>query len=201
MTWLEPVHGGYVHGRRVRVLTAHIARLIPPSGTVLDVGAGDGHVAEALMAKRPDIQIRGIDPLVRPDARIPVSVFDGTTIPFEDDSFDAVMLVDVAHHASDPLGLLKEVARVTRRVVIIKDHRREGLLAFATLRFMDAVGNRRHGVAMPHHYLSAAEWDVAFSQAGLIPDRTIRSLNLYPWPASWLFDRGLHFIASLQKAR
>ncbi len=166
MTWLEPVHGGYVHGRRVRVLKAQIAPLIPQSASVLDVGAGDGYVAEALMAERPDIQIRGIDPLVRPNARIQVSVFDGTTIPFADDSFDAVMLVDVAHHAADPLGLLKEVARVTRRVVIIKDHRREGLFAFSTLRFMDAVGNRRHGVALPQQLPEPGRVGARFLEGG-----------------------------------
>jgi SAM-dependent methyltransferase len=198
VTLLDPVHQGYVHGRRVRVLLSHIAPLLPANGRVLDVGAGDGHVARGLMDARPDVTIEGIDPLVRPDTRIPVTEFDGTTIPFADGSFDALLFVDVLHHADDARALLAEARRVARRSVIIKDHRRDGLLAGPTLRFMDAVGNRRHGVALPYTYWSSAEWRAAFHELGLTPEVEIRRLGLYPFPASLLFDRGLHFVARLR---
>lgn len=198
MTLLDPVHRGYVHGRRVRVLLSHIAPLLPANGRVLDVGAGDGHVARALMDARPDVTIEGIDPLVRPDTKIPVTEFDGTTIPFADGSFDTLLIVDVLHHADDAMALLREARRVARRSLIIKDHRRDGLLAGPTLRFMDAVGNRRHGVALPYSYWSSAEWRRAFRELGLEPEVEIRRLGLYPFPASLLFDRGLHFVARLR---
>ena len=199
MTLLDPVHRGYVHGRRVRVLLSHLAPLLPADARVLDVGAGDGHVARALMDARPDVAIEGIDPLVRPDTAIPVTEFDGTHIPFGDGAFDAALIVDVVHHAADPLALLREAARVVREAVIIKDHRRDGFLAAPTLRFMDAVGNRRHGVALPYTYWSSDEWRDAFAEIGLKPDVEIRRLGLYPFPASLLFDRGLHFVARLRR--
>lgn len=200
MTWLDPVHSGYVHGRRVRVLLRHLAPLLPENGTVLDVGAGDGHVARALMEARPDVTIEGIDVLVRPGTRIPVTEFDGTTIPFPDGSFDAALFVDVIHHATDGMAVLREARRVTRDALIIKDHRRDGLLAGTTLRFMDAVGNRRHGVALPYTYWSTPEWRARFEELGLKPEVDIRRLGLYPFPASLLFDRGLHFVARLRRA-
>jgi len=198
MTLLDPVHEGYVHGRRVRVLLSHLAPLLPENGTVLDVGAGDGHIARALMDARPDVSIEGIDPLVRPGTKIPVTEFDGRRVPFEDGSFDAVLFVDVLHHADDAMTLLREAQRVGRKAVIIKDHRRDGILAAPTLRFMDAVGNRRHGVALPYSYWSSAEWSRAFSDTRLEPEIEIRKLGLYPFPASLLFDRGLHFVARLR---
>lgn len=198
MTWLDPVHRGYVHGRRVRVLLAHLAPLLPENGRVLDVGAGDGHVARALMDARPDVVIEGIDPLVRPDTQIPVTEFDGQHVPFGDRSFDAVLFVDVLHHANHGMGLLREARRVAREAVIIKDHRRDGFLAAPMLRFMDAVGNRRHGVALPYTYWSSGEWQRNFAEAGLEPEIEIRRLGLYPFPASLLFDRGLHFVARLR---
>jgi ubiquinone/menaquinone biosynthesis C-methylase UbiE len=195
---IERVHGEYVQDRRVRVLVSHIAPLLPPDSQVLDVGAGDGQVAAALMAARPDTAVVGIDPLVRPDTRIPVHEFDGEHIPFEADLFDAVTLIDVLHHADDAPALLREASRVTRGVVIIKDHNRDGFLAAQTLRFMDAVGNRRYGVALPYNYRSRAEWQKLWRELGLEPEQEIRKLGLYPWPASLLFDRGLHFVARLR---
>lgn len=197
---LERVHGGYVHGRRVGVLVGHLARLVPPDARVLDVGAGDGLLAEALSRARPDIAIEGIDPLIRSGARIPVREYDGINIPYDGDTFDAVLLVDVLHHTEDPGVVLAEAARVSRRVVLIKDHNHDGRLARQTLHFMDAVGNRRHGVALPFNYLSSEEWARTFERLGLEPEVMIRRLGLYPWPATLLFDRSLHFIARLRPA-
>jgi hypothetical protein len=93
--------------------------------------------------------------------------------------------------------LLAEAARVARRAVVIKDHLREGLLADATLRFMDRVGNRRHGVALPHNYWTRDRWREAFQRCGLAVDRWSERLGLYPWPAAWVFDRSLHFVARM----
>jgi 16S rRNA G1207 methylase RsmC len=38
----ERLHGGYVVGRRVRVLADNLTGLIPPDVSVLDIGCGDG---------------------------------------------------------------------------------------------------------------------------------------------------------------
>ena len=139
----------------------------------------------------------GLDTLVRPNTRIPVETFDGRSIPYPDGLFDAVMLVDVLHHASDPLLLLREAARVGK-IVLVKDHFRNGFLAGPTLRFMDWVGNARHGVALPYNRWSKSEWDAAFVRLNLKPAQMTLSLGLYPAPASWIFERGLHFVAELR---
>jgi SAM-dependent methyltransferase len=196
--WTEEVHGAYVHGRRLRVLVNVIAPLLPQVARVLDIGAGDGQLARGLMRRRPDVTIEGIDTLVRPETAIRVHEYDGHVIPFGDGEFDAAILVDVIHHADDQPAVLREARRVVRDCVIVKDHLREGLLAQTTLRFMDAVGNRRYGVALPYQYLSRAEWRELFATVALTPDVERRHLGLYPWPASLLFERGLHFVARLR---
>ena len=108
------------------------------------------------------------------------------------------MFVDVLHHVDDPLLLLQEAMRVGRSVVI-KDHFREGFLAGAILRFMDWVGNAHHGVALPYNYWSKAEWDAALEAVGLKPVDMKGSLGLYPAPASWIFERDLHFIGRFER--
>jgi SAM-dependent methyltransferase len=194
---LNLVHDRAVFGRRVRVLAAEIAAAIPTGGSVLDLGAGDGSIAAAVMAMRPDLTISGVDVMLRPVRRIEVALYDGKRLPFGDHSFDYVTIVDVLHHTEDPAEVLAEAARVARLGVMVKDHRREGFLAGPTLRLMDWVGNRGHDVVLPYNYLSDAEWDLAFSRAGVSRASETRQLGLYPAPFGWVFDRGLHFIARL----
>lgn len=200
MSLLARLHERFVFRRRVRVLGELVAELVPPDASVLDVGCGDGSIARAVARQRPDVAVRGLDVLVRPDAAIPVEPFDGVTIPRADGSVDAVLLVDVLHHTDDPERLLGEALRVARRAVVIKDHTREGLLAGLTLRLMDWVGNAPHGVALPYNYWRRERWHEAFRRLGAAPAVWVDRLRLYPPPASWLFDRSLHFVARLEPA-
>jgi SAM-dependent methyltransferase len=192
------LHDGLVLTRRATVLSKHLATRISPNARVLDIGCGDGIIDSLIQQSRPDVHIEGIDVLLRPHPRIPVKFFDGSTIPYPNATFDTAMFVDVLHHTPDPLALLKEAARVATTIVI-KDHLREGFLANATLRFMDWFGNAHHGVPLPYNYWSQDQWDAAFRALGAVSSRQITSLGLYTAPASWFFERSLHFIASLER--
>jgi SAM-dependent methyltransferase len=195
---LNAVHDRVVFRRRVQILSARLAEELGSSGSVLDLGCGDGSIARAIIDQNPGLDIRGMDVLVRPQAHIPVMHFDGLNIPSADRSFDWVMMVDVLHHTDDPRQLISEAARVARRGVVIKDHLREGFGAYTTLRLMDWVGNKGHGVRLPYNYLRRKEWSAIFSDAGIAPISWRESLSLYPFPANLLFDRSLHFIATLR---
>lgn len=195
---LGSAHQRLVYGRRIQVLARHLTELLPPNATVLDVGSGDGLLASRVMAARPDLQIRGVDVLMRPESFIPVQQFDGVHLPFANREFDAAMMVDVLHHASEQDALLHEMARVVKRAVVIKDHVVQGFMAHPTLRFMDWVGNVRHGVALPYSYWTEERWQRSFATAGLRTASRRDHLGLYPWPASLLFERGLHFVAVLE---
>jgi len=199
MKLIDQIHDGYVFKRRTRVLSSHLSALLPPNVTVLDVGCGDGTLAKLIHAHRPDVQICGIDVLVRRETHIPVTAFDGAIIPYAPGTFDAVMFVDVLHHTNDPVILLREATRVARRSIIIKDHNRDGFLAGPTLRFMDWVGNVRHGVALPYNYWPERRWTKAFAELALTPTVSKTRIGLYPWPANWAFERRLHFIVRLDK--
>jgi len=199
MSTVGKLHETLVFNRRVEVLASWFARLAPKDALILDVGCGDGLLSAALRAKRPDLTLRGIDVLPRNRTHIPVEMFDGVRIPFEDDSFDAVLFSDVLHHTADPAVLLREACRVARRCVLIKDHFREGLVAYQRLRLMDWVGNARFGVALPYNYWSENQWQRAWQEIGLEPEESVTRLGLYPPPANWIFGARLHFMARLKK--
>jgi SAM-dependent methyltransferase len=197
MTLVDRIHESAVHPRRVQVLSERLAQLIPRQAHVLDVGCGDGLLDHLIAQRRADVCMQGIDVLVRTKTHIPVRPFDGSTIPYADASLDVVMLVDVLHHTEDPMVLLREAVRTARKAIVIKDHTRDGLLAEPTLRFMDWVGNARHGVNLPYNYWSRRKWVEAYQRLGLEVGVWLTDLRLYPWPASLVFDRSLHFIARL----
>ena len=194
------MHENLVSSRRVRVLANCFADLIPPGSRVLDVGCGDGKVSAALLSKRRDLEIQGIDVLPRDRTLIPVEMFDGAQFPFSSASFDVVLFADVLHHTADPKILLKEARRVSAKHVIIKDHYREGFAANTRLRFMDWVGNSRFGVALPYNYWTEHQWREAWSEIGLRSERLLTRLGLYPKPADWIFGARLHFITLLQRS-
>ena len=197
MNLTDWVHRKYIHPRRVRVLAAGIASLLPDRCSVLDVGTGDGWVARLIHDARPGAEIVGIDTQVRQETHIPVVRYDGMTIPFPDGRFDVVLFVDVLHHAPDPRVLLGEGRRVGSRHIIVKDHTCQNRFDAAILRWMDDVGNTQHGVPVTYRYESRSQWAEDFASLDLVPSAWIDRLGLYPAPVSLLFERRMHFVARL----
>jgi len=195
MNLLERAHERYVYGRRIGRLSAILASLIPSGCSLLDVGCGDGKLAQSLLEKRSDLQIEGVDVRVREKTWVPVKSFDGTHLPYAAASFDAVMLVDVLHHMRDPLPLLRDALRVSHRWLVVKDHVLAGPAAAARLRFMDYVGNARHGVSLPYNYLRAGQWAALQHALNVKVTTEIADLHLYPWPVDYVFGADLHFAA------
>jgi SAM-dependent methyltransferase len=188
-----------VFGRRTHALADALAPYIPDGASVLDVGCGDGTVAALLKQSRPGLTIEGVEISPRPTCHIPCQGFDGSHLPFPDQAFDGCLLVDVLHHTTDVTQLLREAARVARTFVLIKDHASENSLDHVTLRFMDWIGNRPHGVELPYNYQSFRQWQGHFAACGLHAAKFSVDVPLYPFPFSLMFGRKLHFVAQLGK--
>ncbi len=155
-------------------------------------------VAAAIGRLRPDIAAEGLDVMVRRGAAVRTTAFDGRTIPLPDDCAASAILIDVLHHAADPLRLLFECARVAR-IVVVKDHVSRRWLDRKTLELMDWVGNRPHGVVLPFTFFDPQSWERVRSGARLVETARGSVPALYPFPLSAIFGRSLHFISRLER--
>src|SRR5262249_153832 len=126
--------------------------------SLLDVGCGDGAIARRLGEAAGARRIAGVDVQLRPECAIEVKEYDGLKLPFADRSFDAVSIVDVLHHCSEPTTVLKETLRVASRMVLIKDHFAFGPISRRLLYWMDVVGNARDEVFSPGTYFEPQRW-------------------------------------------
>jgi SAM-dependent methyltransferase len=176
------------HHRTSRVpcgerVSASLIRHIGRAESLLDVGCGDGGNTERVAERVGAKHVVGVDIVVRPSAAISVQPYDGTHLPFPDKSFDAVTIVDVLHHCKEPRVVLREVFRVARKVVAIKDHFKFGPVTNAMLYAMDLVGNAKDNIFSPGTYFEPAEWiDMIAHGGGRVTalDWPLRTHDL-PW--------------------
>ncbi len=199
-TIVKPLHRSTIMGRRLKVLSHHLSNLLPPNQHLvgLDVGCGTGELAKAIQQLRPQIKMDGIDIHIRQNPVIEVKQYNGDNLPLPNKSYDFTLLIDVLHHTDDPSRVLQECARVSRKFILVKDHWCESWWDRIRLQFMDWVGNRADDVNLPYNYLSRKNWEVLHKQYGLVPDRQLSQLNLYPQPLALVFDGNLHFLALLK---
>lgn len=191
------LHGAFVFGRRMQAI-AHVLLDWLPAGKVLDYGAGNGALAAYIMEHRPDVSIVGVDVHSREETYIPITIFDGSNLPFETDSFDAAICVDVLHHIDEPTTALRELHRICKGRVMVKDHFYRNQFEWTLLRLMDWVGNNSHGVYLPYNYFSRESWQAALTETSLEEVNRIDEVpGQYPQPAQQLLGRNLQFVAEL----
>lgn len=93
--------------------------------SVLDIGCGDGFLLKKLLEKNRDIKALGVDisPIAIEKAKansVDCILLDITEpLPFENNSFESVLLLDVLEHMFQPEPVLKEAVRVASKYVYI----------------------------------------------------------------------------------
>jgi ArsR family transcriptional regulator len=162
-----------------------------PAGRLLDIGTGTGRVLE-LLAPRVR-QALGVDAskamLALARARLSgpgfahcaVRLADMYRLPLADRSFDTVVLQMVLHHAEDPVGAVREAARVLASgghllVIDLAEHDRSDLTAKLAHRwpgFSDQAINRIFAA-------TEVEWRDPVTIPGSLPIRI--------WPAIRMID-------------
>lgn len=195
---LRAAYDRLLRPRRTRRIGALLAPLLPASGTVLDVGCGDGHLTAHLQALRPDLRLAGVDVLGRSRDGIEIHTYDGARLPFADRSFDVALLCAVLHHVDEPAALLAEAARVARQGVVLLDHQVDRAAQRLLLRIVDWPGNVPFGVYTPYHFLDRAQWLALFEGLGLRVEGFDDRIALFgDGPLERVFGGRLHFTCRL----
>ena len=198
--FFQSLYNFFLRNRRLRRMTAILEPCMPRDGHILDLGCGNGDLASALKERVPHLSFTGLEvsPQISRSA-IPIFAYDGSSIPYGDDSFDYVMLITVMHHTDDYVPLMKEARRVAREGIILLDHQYAGKLEWMTLAFIDWPGNVPFGVYTPFNFKTRPEWQALFKQLRL--EETYYNDSLYMFGK--LFDLALgkkmHFISLLKK--
>ncbi len=87
------------------------------SGHLLDVGCGSKPYRKFLLDNKYINQYTGLDiytAIVYDDNVKPDYTWDGTTMPFSDNSFDTLMATEVLEHCPDPHLVINEMKRVLK---------------------------------------------------------------------------------------
>lgn len=132
---------------------------------ILDIGSGGCDVVKKLMENNFDVTpldiknksfIKTIKPIL----------YDGTHMPFEDNSFDTALLIFVMHHTKDPVELLKEAKRVSKKRLIVKEdiyrNKKEKIVTYISDSFVNL-----EFFGHPHSNKTDLEWKELFIKLDL----------------------------------
>jgi alpha-1,6-mannosyltransferase len=153
---------GYVRGNRV-----------------LDLGAGEGYVAQNLGEGGRRLILADIGPFFR--VPLPGIVYDGLRLPLADASVDTVLLSLALHHAGDPDLVFREALRVARARVVITESTYVWAWERRVLEIADRWANRTRGMATATAgaekpaFRTVTAWEAAFRRQG---GRVVRSRRL-----------------------
>jgi ubiquinone/menaquinone biosynthesis C-methylase UbiE len=101
----------YARGTKYKAHADRVAEWVTENN-VLDIGAGDGLITYLVGAKTKGIEFEPNGVRLAQEHGVDVIQGDAYALPFDDNSFDACMLIDVLEHFDRPLDALREARRV-----------------------------------------------------------------------------------------
>ena len=162
----------FIYRKKAKYYGDMILPFIKNGSKVLDIGAGRGFVSE-YVSKKANVTL--IDTVDYNCAKLPLVLYDGKTLPFPNNHFDAGLLIAVLHHAPNPKKLLEETKRVCKKIIVIEEiyktsFGRKWLMIydwFWNLSFWNLKG----GISMTYNFNTDKQWKKIFSELKLERER------------------------------
>lgn len=101
-----------------------VCDLVPPGSRVLDVGSGDGALLQLLAERRKtdgrgiELSQSGVNKCVERGLSVVQGDADTDLADYPDDAFDVVILSQTLQATGDPAGVLRQLLRIGRQVIV-----------------------------------------------------------------------------------
>ena len=152
--------------KRAASIALQMKDFIKKGDRVLDIGLGNGFVAKQVR-NHYKVYMEGVDIVDYNETDIKNTIYNGFNLPFKDNSFDCILILQTLHHCTDQIQVLKEAKRVSRKSIIIMEdvycNYFEKLMTF----LHDYISNKRKGVDCPYYFHNKGEWKTIFEKLGL----------------------------------
>ncbi|MBT8348838.1 MAG: class I SAM-dependent methyltransferase [Sulfurovum sp.] len=117
--WIFKYIGPSIYPRKIRESLCSFLMPLSKYALVLDLGAGTGIMSEFAYACREDLQFSAVDPaegMLKFSAEyIETHKAHAEKLPFEMNSFEAILIGEALHHFSDVDKSLQEIVRVLKK--------------------------------------------------------------------------------------
>ncbi|OGZ17386.1 MAG: hypothetical protein A2Z78_01290 [Candidatus Nealsonbacteria bacterium RBG_13_36_15] len=142
---------------------------------IIDIGGGGGWISQELQ-KRKNTKNTLLDVIDLNQTDLPLIIYDGENMPFEDNAFDTALLICVLHHCQNPDEVLKEAKRIVRNKIIIIENISTSRFDRITLCIKDAITNiifcflvnsLKKITNLPFHFKTVSEWEEIFDKLDL----------------------------------
>ena len=191
-----------VYKSRMKCLSNAVIPYLSENDKVLDVGCGFGEFAAFISQneKTPkNVSIIGVEKFVRANTLIDIKEMKNDCIPFGDNNFDCVMILDVLHHEKNWSHLLDECIRVSKKLVIIKDHQVTSGMSYYQICILDWLANKPYQIKCLYRYFTAKKWRQIFVEKNMETIKEILTLNIYPALYQTMFPGKLQYFTVLKK--
>jgi len=153
--------------KRAETIVKHIIPwLTDQNGKIMDFGCGLGHIGYLVSRETGrEVEYYEVRKYPYPPEGVNIKVFDGKTIPCEAGAFDTTLVVFVLHHVPNPETSLKEVARVSKRYILVC----EDLMRSKREIFIEAIKDTIANFFFPHmtmQYRIENDWEKLFEEMG-----------------------------------
>lgn len=160
-----------------------IAPYLTVGSKVIDIGSGNGIIAERI-SKKLGVNVSLVDVVDKRKVKLPLTLYDGQKLPFESKTFDSALLIFVLHHTEAPENVLAEAKRVVNNNIIIYED-------IITRNPFDKIGNFLHGFVFNKAwklenratFKTEQEWRDIFKHLNL------KIVSIYPLPKK----AGIHY--------
>lgn len=149
-----------IYERRAKYYFNHIKNIIGENKTIIDLGAGSGYISK-LLSNNNKIILVDIKDYNKTD--LPLLIYDGYNLPYENNIFDYGLIVAVLHHTENPQKFLKECQRVTKNLIIIEETYKNNIDKKIMVSW-EYICNRTTHIDTHYNFKTNSEWINIFNE-------------------------------------